>query len=109
LLDIIYLVINHILYKKLSFSSASSLPGASNYSYFPSSLSLQDGLHSAPALQTDKSTDHEQGRNEWGQEGHNSPGAESLRGRRITAEGAEKSQHCHKYFIQYSSFASERP
>jgi len=50
-----------------------------------------------------------------GQGGHDSPGAESLWGRRITAgrqmtaEGAEKSQQCHKYFLQCSTFASERP
>ena len=35
-------------------------------------------------------------------------GAESLRRRRITAEGAEKSQQCHKYLLQYSTFASDR-
>jgi len=35
-------------------------------------------------------------------------GAESLQGRRITAGGAEKSQQCHKYFLQYSKFAFER-
>jgi len=34
---------------------------------------------------------------------------ESLRGRRISAEAAEKSQQCHKYFLQYSKFAIERP
>ena len=27
-------------------------------------------------------------------------------GRRVTAEGAEKSQQCHKHFLQYSTFAS---
>jgi len=27
----------------------------------------------------------------------------------MTAWGAEKSQHCHKYFLQYSTFTSERP
>jgi len=27
----------------------------------------------------------------------------------MTAEGAEKSQQCHKYFLQYTTFASERP
>jgi len=31
-----------------------------------------------------------------GKGGHNSPGANSLRGRWITAGGAEKSQECHK-------------
>jgi len=35
-------------------------------------------------------------------------GAESLQGRRITAGGAEKSQQCHKYFLQYSKVAFER-
>ena len=35
-------------------------------------------------------------------------GAESLRGRRITDGGAEKSQQCHKYFLQYSKFAFKR-
>jgi len=30
-------------------------------------------------------------------------------GRRITAGGAEKSQQCHKYCLQYSTVASERP
>jgi len=34
--------------------------------------------------------------------GHKSPGAESLR-------GGQKSQQCHKYFFQNSTFASERP
>jgi len=34
--------------------------------------------------------------------------AESLKGRRITGGGAEKSQQCHKYFLQYSKFAFER-
>jgi len=34
---------------------------------------------------------------------------ERFPGRRITAEGAEKSQQCHKYFLPYSAFASERP
>jgi len=33
----------------------------------------------------------------------------SLWRRRITAWGAEKSQQCHKYFLQYSTFASEKP
>jgi len=41
--------------------------------------------------------------------GHNSPGAESLWGRRMTAWGAEKFQQCHKCFLQYTTFASERP
>jgi len=31
------------------------------------------------------------------------------RGRRMTAEGAENSQQCHKYFLQHSTFASDRP
>jgi len=35
-------------------------------------------------------------------------GAESLQGPGITAGGAEKSQQCHKYFLQYSKFAFER-
>jgi len=30
-------------------------------------------------------------------------------GRRITVWGAEKAQQCHKYFLQCSTFASERP
>jgi len=56
-----------------------------------------------------------QGRIDGGQGGHNSPGVEFLWGRRITAgapnycEGAEKSQQCHKYIVQYNIFASERP
>ena len=29
-------------------------------------------------------------------------------GQQIAAGGAEKSQQCHKYFLQYSKFASER-
>jgi len=29
--------------------------------------------------------------------------------RRITAAGTEKSKQCHKYFLQYSTFVSERP
>jgi len=61
-----------------------------------------------------------QGRNEGGQGGFTSRGAKSLWGRcrknffyniggsgRITAGGAEKSQQYHKYFLQYSEFASE--
>jgi len=40
---------------------------------------------------------------------HNSPGAESLWGRRMTEWGAKKSQPCHKYFLQYSAIASRRP
>jgi len=43
----------------------------------------------------------DQGPNEGGQEGNNSPRAESLR-------GAEKSSKYHKYFLQFSIFASER-
>ena len=35
-------------------------------------------------------------------------GAESLRGRRITAGAVENSQQCHKYFLQYSKFTFER-
>ena len=50
-----------------------------------------------------------QGRNEGGKGGTIPPGAKSLWGRRITEGGAEKSQQCHKYFLQYSTFASERP
>ena len=38
-----------------------------------------------------------QGHIEVGQWGHNSLGAESLWGWRITAGGTEKSQQCHKY------------
>jgi len=44
-----------------------------------------------------------------GARGHNSPGAESLTGRQITVGGAEKTQQCHKHFLEYSTFASERP
>jgi len=32
-----------------------------------------------------------------------------LWGCQMTAEGTEKSQQCHKYFVQYSKFAAERP
>ena len=54
---------------------------------------------------------YSQGRNEGG---HNSLGANSLwerwitAGGQITAGGAEKSQQCHKYFLQYSKFAFKR-
>jgi len=48
-------------------------------------------------------------RNEGRQGGYNSPGDELLWGRPITAESAEMSQQYHKYFPQYSTFASERP
>jgi len=45
-----------------------------------------------------------------GQGGHNSPGAESLRGvLNDCGVGGEKSQECHKYFLKYSTFASKRP
>ena len=40
---------------------------------------------------------------------NNYGGDESLRGSRITAGGAENSQQCHKYFLKYSKFSSERP
>ena len=49
------------------------------------------------------------GRNKGMQGGSNSPGTESLWERQITAGDAEKPQQCHKYFLQYSTFASERP
>jgi len=49
------------------------------------------------------------GRNEKRQTGHNSRGAKSLWGRRMTAEGAGKSQQCRNYYFQYSTFAPERP
>jgi len=45
----------------------------------------------------------EQGRNDGGARGAQFPG------RRITAGGVEKYQQCHKYFLQYSTFASEKP
>ena len=54
-----------------------------------------------------------QGRNEGGKGGTipwapiHYGGAESLQERRITVGGAEKSQQCHKYFLQYSKFAFE--
>ena len=57
-----------------------------------------------------------------GKGGANFPSAESQCGRRIiigapnhcvvhwmTARGAEKTQQCRQYFLQYSTFASERP
>ena len=51
-----------------------------------------------------------------GQGGYNSLGAVSLRGRGITAGsaeplwgGAENSQQCCQYFLQYNAFASECP
>ena len=59
-----------------------------------------------------------QRRSEGGERGCNSPGAESLWERQIAVRGAEwflgrakKSQQCHRqaYFLQYNSFASERP
>jgi len=56
------------------------------------------------------------GRNEGGQGGRNSPGAESIWGRQITGGDAEWLLGCqraptmsHKHFLQYSTFASERP
>ena len=52
--------------------------------------------------------DHWQGRN-VGARGEHSLGAESWWGHRITKEGAENSQQCRKYFLKYSTFASERP
>jgi len=57
--------------------------------------------------ETGKLFSNVQGRNERKAGGHNSPGAESLWGCRITeggrrkpAEGAEKTRQCHKYFLQ---------
>jgi len=40
-----------------------------------------------------------------GQGGSNFPGAGPLWGRRMAAGGAEKSQQCHKYFLQRRTFA----
>jgi len=40
---------------------------------------------------------------------HNSPGDKITMGLRNDCGGAEKSQQCHKYFLQHSTFASERP
>jgi len=50
---------------------------------------------------------HVQGRNEGGR-GAQFPGHRIIMGGRITAGGTEKSQQCHKYFLQYSTSASER-
>ena len=44
--------------------------------------------------------------------GENSPGGRQINyvmGRWMTAGGTIKSQQCHMYFLQYSTFASERP
>jgi len=41
-----------------------------------------------------------------GARGHNSPSAESLRGVSNDCGGAKKFKQCHKYFLQYSTFAS---
>ena len=57
---------------------------------------------------------YNQGRNEGGKGGTiprapiHCGAAESLRGRRITAGAAEKSQQCQKRFRQYSKFAFQR-
>jgi len=70
------------------------------------------GLHSASRLRVHCTSVcfRVQGRNEDGPVRHNSPDAESLLGpRRMTVRGAEKSKQSHKYFLQYSTFASERP
>jgi len=48
-----------------------------------------------------------QGRNE-GERGAQFPGTGSLWGHRITAGDAETSQHRHKYYLQYRTFASVR-
>jgi len=42
-----------------------------------------------------------------GKGSHNYPGAESLKVRQITAGSAEKSQLCHKHFLEHSTFAPE--
>jgi len=66
------------------------------------------------ASQCETSAHHTQEGNEGKQGGHNSPGtiprapihyyggAESLRGWQITTGAIEKSQQCHKYFLQYT-------
>jgi len=51
---------------------------------------------------------HKQGRNDGGQGGSNSPGAESLWGHQITVGSTETSQQCHKHFLHYSAFATEK-
>jgi len=56
----------------------------------------------------------QQGRNEEGKAGaiprapNHSGGAEILREAPNDCRGAKKSQQCHKYFLQYSTFASEK-
>ena len=67
------------------------------------------------AITTQKTVGHgTRGAAWWGEEGA-IPGAESLWGRQtsvgapIGCGGAEKSQQCHKYFLQYRTYASERP
>ena len=47
-------------------------------------------------------------RNERGK-GDTIPGRRVTMGHRMTAGGTAKCQQCHKYFLQYSTFASERP
>ena len=44
-----------------------------------------------------------------GGKGGTIPRAPNHCGGRMTAGDAEKSQQCHKYFLQYSTFASARP
>jgi len=48
-----------------------------------------------------------QGRSEG--QGAQFPGLRLTMGDRMTAGDPEKSQQCHKYFPQYSTFASKRP
>ena len=53
-----------------------------------------------------------QGRNEGGtipRAPNHYGGAESLRAAPNDCAGAKKCKHCHKYFLQYSTFASLRP
>jgi len=64
---------------------------------------------------TCKTKHHKQGRNEGVARGVQFSGRRVAMGTpnhcgcRMVAGGAKKSQQCHKYFLQYSTFASERP
>jgi len=50
-----------------------------------------------------------QRRNEGGAKGEQLPGHRVYLGAANHCGGAEKSRQCHKHFLQYSTFASERP
>jgi len=88
-------------------ASAETFPGGQHrnfaYPFHVADDAMQLHVHKTLCpFYTTKMPPAAQERNEGGKGGHDSPSAESLCGRQITAGGAIKSQQYHKYFLQYS-------